>query len=296
MSHYNVVVTAVASPSTDLQRPRLGAYALRDTSCWNRPTSSRRPLMTAGAVGRCDEFVRVGTICRHNAEVCRRMGQQEKTEVWETLALILQNQKQYVTTTGSRYDGWKAGRGALGMDLLNSIMRYYEVQGDVQMLATIVCIFRSMRLNGATSRNNTTSFIGEEISLLRPQDDEKYDTFIRRYADQLYAWGLLMIRSEICKHLVRNIPESYDAVASRSKTTGAVFQRDHHPHGSAHRQNYNGSSCGQPDLRLSIVFKCPRCRNTTDVGTNYCRSCQDYAFRCALCESSVRGLFSVCDT
>jgi hypothetical protein len=32
----------------------------------------------------------------------------------------------------------------------------------------------------------------------------------------------------------------------------------------------------------------------TEAGTNVCRSCQDYAFRCGLCDQAVRGLFTVC--
>lgn len=207
-------------------------------------------------------------ICISNASTSASFGDTEKGEVWELLAQIISSR---LADLGNPFDGWggTSGGGALGENLVGNVLRYYESLGDVQMLSTMVCVLRrGRRLSRCKDKR--------EFSFLPPGQDEKYDNFIRRYSDLLYGWGLLNIRTELMKHLVRVLPHT------ESRPLCKLVESEDGPP--------KGRSPG-----IAPVFSCPRCGNETELGTNYCLSCQDYAFRCSICDESVRGLFTVCD-
>jgi hypothetical protein len=198
------------------------------------------------------ELHRIKQICLHNADVCKSLDEQEKREVWGLLAQLVDMR---LNENRASFDGWGGfGGAAFGLSLIENLLRYYESLGDVQMLSTIVCVLRD---------NRRHQQLDQPRLLLVPSDrEEKYDMYIRRYADLLYGWGLLTIRAEVMKHLVRPPINTED------------------------------DKEGVPGIGL--VFSCPRCGDSTELGTNCCRSCQDYAFRCAICDNAVRGLFTVC--
>jgi hypothetical protein len=197
--------------------------------------------------------------------VCKVFGEIEKAEVWELLAQIVDSR---LTEMGDAFDGWGGrGSGALGAGLVDTFLRYYETLGDVQMLSTMVCVLRGNRDKARAIAG------GSRWSILPKGHDEKYDTYIRRYADLLYGWGALTIRAELNKHLVRVLPLTE---AGQSAQGGELD---------------DGRSPG-----IALVFTCPRCGNEAEFGTNICRWCQDYAFRCGLCDNAVRGLFTVCES
>lgn len=245
-------------PSDELQKDtiekenhkQIGVYALR----------SRIPSKFIES----DELQEIRDICLHNAGVCKLFGDTGKQGVWELIAKTVASRLSCVSRG---YDGWGGpGGGALGVGLISNFLRYYESLGDVQMLSTIVCVLRS--------RPQTIMFgKRQDWFLLPPDEDVKFDLYIRRYADLLYGWGLLIARAELRKHLVRlNVP-----------TQGGLpptFDND------------NIDADGSPGI--AFVFQCPQCGGSSDFGTNYCRSCHDFVFRCALCENGIRGLFSVC--
>jgi hypothetical protein len=130
------------------------------------------------------------------------------------------------------------------------------------MLSTIVCVLRDSRRQSDKPG----------LKLIPSGQDEKYDMYIHRYSDLLYGWGLLTIRAELLKNLVRPFPST------------ELTQRIP---GAQEGEHFEVSGIG-------LLFSCPRCGGNTEPGTNCCRSCQDYAFRCALCDNAVRGLFTVC--
>lgn len=199
----------------------------------------------------------IKSLCLHNAAVCGRLGEEGKQNVWELLAEMVDRR---INERPDAFNGWGGkGGGALGVELVASFMRYYETLGDVQMLATMVCV-----LSGGRPR--TKDDTRGHLHLLPTGHDEKYDTYIRRYAELLFGWGLLVKRAELNKHLVVRIRES------KGKNLNVTTQ--------------NG---------IALVFTCPKCGKDADFGTNVCRSCQDYAFRCSVCEMGVRGLFTVCE-
>lgn len=208
-----------------------------------------------------EELEEIKRICLHNASVCEAFGSTEKAGVWNLLAETVDSQ---VKDNGKGFNGWGGnGGGALGVDLVSNLLRYYESLGDVQMLATMFCV-----LSGG---HRSTRRPGRPYLLPQGQE-EKYDAYIRRYAELLYGWGLLSLRAELNKHLLRISPR-FEKNPSSGEKTGT-----------------------ERSPGLALVFVCPRCDRDADPDTNICRTCQDFAFRCSICDSAVRGLFTVCDT
>lgn len=202
---------------------------------------------------------KVKALCGHNADVCEKYGETGKQGVWNLLGQMVERR---LNERPDAFNGWGGkGGGALGVELVGNFIKYYENLGDVQMLATMVCV-----LSGGRPRNTDNG----HLFLLPTGHDEKYDAYIRRYSDLLFGWGLLAKRAELNKHLVQHIRES----------EGNVL-------------NDTTNSTRSPGIAL--VFTCPKCGKDAESGTNICRSCQEFAFCCAVCELGVRGLFTTCD-
>jgi hypothetical protein len=196
------------------------------------------------------ELQKMKATCLHNANVCKSLDEQEKYEVWNLLAQVVDMR---LTKNNASFDGWgKFGGSAFSQPLVENLLRYYKSLGDVQMLSTIVCVFR---------KNHKRMLDEPRLKFLPVTQDEQYDSFIRKYSDLLYGWDLLNTRAEVSKHLLRSSPSD----VSEGRAT-----------------------------EIGLVFSCPRCNGETEPGTNTCRSCQDYAFRCVICSNSVRGHFTVC--
>ena len=254
-----------ASPDFDLSTRGQRAVGQTDPS----PRLYLQPgvftLQASNGESEDDELVNIERRCFHNANVCERLGEHHKKETWNVAAKIVQSRIQCL---GQGFDGWGGlGGGALGVGLVSNILRYYEALADVQMLSTLVCVLRDRRPENRIGGRRGWF-------LLPPDQDMRYDSYIRRYADILYGWGLLTKRAELNKHLIRSIPmfecgglESTDADDEKPCSSQGI----------------------------GFVIKCPRCSCDSTFGTNYCRSCRDYAFRCALCDQAVRGLCTVCD-
>lgn len=212
-----------------------GAYVLRRT----KPTNS-------------GSLEAIKSACEYNAMSSREMGEPEKAETWKLLAQVVTGRLN--AATGGR---WKPRASmAVGCNLVSLILQYYETKGDVQMLATIVCVFRQEKKDSE-----------EDMLLLSGKSDIKYDSYLRRYSDLLYRWGLLFLRAQINKRLVY----SYES----REVFGVVSTKGHQVGG------------------ITIFSECPHChqKNTT----NYCHNCSDYAFRCTICDMAVRGLFTICN-
>jgi hypothetical protein len=147
-------------------------------------------------------------ICLHNAAVSRVAGQNQKAEVWKLLSQL------HDQTSGTQeiFSGWTGQ--SLGKSVVNRIFRFFEVQGDVQMLATMVCVLRQHQ----SQKENT------DLIALLDQNDAKYDLYIRRYADILYFWGYLALRAEVRKHLSLNDQSNFEARDNNGAVVAITFQ------------------------------------------------------------------------
>lgn len=224
-----------------------------------------RLLPTDESQGNVSELEDIKHACLHNAKVCESLDQKDKESVWSLLAETVENQ---MVDNGKYFNGFGGrGGGALGVQLVTNLLAYYESLGDVQMLASIVCV-----LSGR-SRGSETGFTGA-AKLLPPESEEKFDLYIRRYAELLYAWNLLSLRAELNKYLRRPSEHVELDVAVEGTADGSTSER----------------SPG-----IAVVINCPSCGTEVDSKNNFCQKCQDFAFRCSLCDNAVRGLFVICD-
>lgn len=189
--------------------------------------------------------------CEYNARASTEIGEHEKAETWKLLAQVVAGRLQ--VAGGGR---WKPKASmAVGGNLVRLVLQYYETMGDVQMLATIVCVLRQEKTDSK-----------EDILLLSDETDVKCDGYLRRYSDLLYSWRLLSLRAQINKRL-RYTYESREAF-------GVSFR-------------------GTQEGGITVFSECPHCHQPTT--TNYCNNCSDYAFRCSICDTAVRGLFTICN-
>ena len=212
-----------------------------------------------------DMLRKMKLICIHNSGVCRDLGQNEKADVWSLLAETVLNQ---VKDESDTFSGWGGSSGgALGRDMIVNLLNYYELEGDVQMLSTMVCV-----LSGG--QRTPVDGLRESYLLLPADHDKKYDLFMRRYSDILYSWGLLTVRAEVIKHMVYQIPTTDSFEIAPSLSEKDAFHT--------------------PGIGLDIW--CSKCDHGKAIpGTNKCSSCLDFAFRCSICDNAVRGLFTVCE-
>jgi len=197
-------------------------------------------------------------LCLHNARVSKVCGEVEKNSVWNMLAETVLSQ---MDEDGKMCNGLGGkGGGALGVDMINNIFLYYEALQDVQMLATMFCVLSDCHHQDQMSIR----------PFLLPKNREKIcDTYINRYGEILYSWGLLNTRAELNKHL-----RKYEQNALKFMPVEEGIEEG---------------------FDLGVALSCPKCHNDVDSRTNYCQSCRDFAFRCSICDLAVRGLFTYCE-
>jgi hypothetical protein len=199
-------------------------------------------------------------ICIHNSNVCTEYGEIEKANTWSILAQAVDN---HLDGEIDSFNGW--GGTSLALDLVSSLLQYYEGEGDIQMVATMVCVL-SAGQRTATTKNQRS------VSLLSLDQNAKYDLHIQLYAELVYRWGLSSKRVELHKHLSRTLSTA-DVSLARIETSDATT-----------------SIPG-----ISFAISCPRCKTTSTTSDgNVCSTCSDYGFRCIMCANAVRGLFTVC--
>mmetsp|Transcript_35267 Transcript_35267/g.73415 ORF Transcript_35267/g.73415 Transcript_35267/m.73415 type:complete len:382 (-) Transcript_35267:533-1678(-) len=211
-------------------------------------TFSPRSMLSAEARTRLSE---TRYLCSHNAEVCREMGELQKADVWSVLTQIVDGR---IAAAESKSKMWivKAA-DALASNFISSTLRFFESSGDVQMLATMVCVLRTQTQELPKSDRSTCTFL--------PLDHSgKYDSYIRIYASLLYAWGLLSPRVELNKHLRPQWQES---------ATMTEFK--------------------------IVPSQCIVCGDKNANGSMTCASCNDFMFRCVICENAVKGFFTWCN-
>lgn len=200
-------------------------------------------------------------ICLHNAKCATALGQTGKADVWNMLAEIIRS------ISGNFYDdfdGWHNINGsALGRELIGNILRYYEINGDVQMLATIITVFDVHSCNRSSEQADLD--LSSLFDLLLPYD-VCHDLYIHFYSQLLYRWGKLITRAELNKHLSQR---------------------------AMYCDSYGVSTSSQKNKDIFVPC-CQRCNRLANPETNICQYCNEYAFRCSICTNAIRGLYTVC--
>ncbi len=204
-----------------------------------------------------EELEEIRQLCLYNAKVCEDQNEGQKENVWTLLADIVQSQ---MNNDDKTFNGWGGkGGGALGVDMVSYLFEYYEKIGDVQMLATMFCVLSGGHHGSKTK--NCTFFLPKGRAAV-------YDTYIIRYGELLYSWGLLNTRAELNKHL--KFPP--------------------------YRNEFEFVSGEEGRPGLGVTCSCPNCNSEIESSTtSFCQHCKDFAFRCSICDNAVRGLFTFCE-
>lgn len=190
--------------------------------------------------------------CLNNASICEKCGDQDKAKTWKLIHRTIQN----YTQRAAKVAGDSHNNDSMSRRLVENILTYYESRGDVQTLATIVALLRSISLSKL---------------FLKTGHETRYNLYISRYSDLLYGWNLLTLRAAFLKCL----------------TPPDIVQGQ-----QAGVQDHQSNSMNVP---TEIVFRCSRCGKTSEKGSGFCSNCQDFAFRCSICDHAVRGLFTLCN-
>lgn len=204
-----------------------------------------------------DALREISEVCSFNANVSESLGEMSKRDMWNLLAKSVDSRlKSHSTVTGD----WERAGDALGMNLVKNVLSYYECLRDIQMLATMVCVLRHPIFE-----------IYPSFRILPGgAEDHKYDLFLRKYANLLYSWSRCTIRAEVNKHLSRVFPSD----------RGDAWQP--------------GLDKENQSIGITLAFQCPLCASEV-VGDSYCHSCRNFGFRCVICDTAVRGLFTCCE-
>jgi len=253
--------------SRDEKRKRLlelGVYKLRE-------------MPTPEVAEAIEVLERIKSCCQKNADACKAPNETEKEGVWRLLADTVDGRIKHLSKS---MEG--GSDRAFGTELISNLFSYYERLGDVQMLATMFCV-----LSGGVRSTIQPS----HTRLLPPGHDEKYDAYIKKYGEVLYAWDLLSIRAEVRKHL-RRFPERQKPELTGDSASYAMRL----PYGNETALSAEETADAGKAPGVSIVIQCPGCDEEMDLTTqgNYCQKCQDFPFRCSLCDNAVRGQFTFC--
>jgi len=191
-------------------------------------------------------------LCAHNAKVCRLLGDLSKASIWDVLQQIVEGR---LTAVQSKTGVWNTKAGdALASNFLSNTLRFLEYNGDIQMLATVVCVLR-------TDTQDLPKHERKRCVFLPVDTMGRYDSYIQMYSRILYAWRLLSVRAELNKRLS---PEYRDDPFSLEFTA------------------------------LALPSLCNLCGEKNRNGSTLCSSCNSFLFRCVVCETACKGLFTYC--
>lgn len=251
--------TLSLSPSDSQARMGSGQSEIKpNVGVFTMPTQQTAALRSAS-----ESLLKL--ICIYNSNVCLEFGQHEKANTWSILPHAVEN---HLLDTGCNdsFSGW--GGTEIGRELVTSLLRYYESEGDIQMVASMICVLKTGYRGDSCHRFT---------SLLPADQNDKYDLYIQRYAELVFRWGLLTKRVELLKHLSRH-SSSPDRLQLPSSS--AVI---------------NTVTDAPTKYGISFGGSCQRCGGAVSTSdSNICSNCHDCAFRCILCDNAVRGLCTVC--
>ena len=212
-------------------------------------------------------------LCIHNAQVYSSCGQKAKGDTWMLLAQTIES---IYTFEMDETDGWGGEGDALTTGIVEHILRYYEVEGDFQMLSTIVCVLSF----GRDRRNASGNGGSGRYQLLPKCDERRYDNYLHRYATLLYGWGLLTVRCEVAKRFAYSTPGAGSETITQLITS---------LYGDKGILSNSGEAPG-----ITFTPLCSNCNESVTDNNNVCQKCNNFAFQCSICCSAVRGACTWC--
>jgi len=246
LPHLQASGSAPLSSREDLDKIGMGDGGLQHCSSME---SSQEPSLSISEILAPSD---IGSICRHNAEAACSCGEQELMQVWLLLAEAADS-----SDSSSRDNGHTDSQSAVfGKHLVARILEHYERMGDLQMVATILCVFSgSMGFDLLPASMFSHQNMSRRSLLDVPVDGlSKMVRYLKSYAEVLYQWGALEARTEVLKHTAasQDLQESYVTIEQLCNNCGAF------------------------------------------VTSHVCQACQAFAFTCSVCQLSVRGLSNFC--
>jgi len=196
-------------------------------------------------------LIHTSRLCEYNSNIAKSVGQDDKANVWMLLSETAEN---VVNNKNDAFDAWHGLEdGAIGRDVIKNILKFYEAQGDVQILATIICVF------------------GRDLETFLLKDDLKYDSYLIHYGYLLQTWSKFYIRVELLKHLSPTYRESgwEDISINRIYPPIQVCPTPAAP--ETHYEEFQGNQ----DIYLNggNNFRCSICNKTVRRLLMVCKSC-----------------------
>jgi Zinc-ribbon, C4HC2 type len=197
---------------------------------------------------------------------------------------------------------WK--RRAFGGKLTQRILNHYVATGDVQMCATMVCVFRSAEAPGDhVASTSSTVGHGCEPLLSPPEADAQQHTrCLEAYGNLLYTWGSHEQRLEVLKHKIvaprdvaaTSVPHQSAAATWRgSSNSAAAASAVKAAQAQQQAQSEQDVLAGCEQLQLSS--ECTRC-GTQVQAERACAKCGGFGFQCSVCQLTVRGASFFCSS
>jgi Zinc-ribbon, C4HC2 type len=197
---------------------------------------------------------------------------------------------------------WK--RRAFGGKLTQRILSHYVATGDVQMCATMVCVFRSAEAPGDhAAATSSTVENGCEPLLSPPEADAQQHTrCLEAYGNLLYTWGSHEQRLEVLKHKIvaprdvaaTSVPHQSSAATWRgSSNSAAAASAVKAAQAQQQAQSEQDVLAGCEQLQLSS--ECTRC-GTQVQAESACTKCGGFGFQCSVCQLTVRGASFFCSS
>jgi Zinc-ribbon, C4HC2 type len=195
---------------------------------------------------------------------------------------------------------WK--RRAFGGKLTQRILSHYVATGDVQMCATMVCVFRSAETPGDhVTATSSTVVNGSEPLLSPPESDPQQHTrCLEAYGNLLYTWGSHEQRLEVLKH---KIVAPRDVAATSTPHQSSTWRGSSNSAAAAsvvkaaqeHAQQQNEQDVLEGCEQLQLSSECTRC-GTQVQAESACTKCGGFGFQCSVCQLTVRGASFFCSS
>ena len=226
--------------------------------------------------------------CRKNAWVAQTVNENAISRLWVLLSVSINSMRSdniddspmavASITNGSK--SWMSS--AIGGQSLLKIMKYLQQIGDIQTLATIICILGGCDSCAALLDNCRMSSedIGASFTNLQSLDSIYLHRTLLGYSEVLRRMGLQEVATEIMK-FSKAFKINRDSESHHDLDFQLICVRCH--------KNISTTKDTNQQNRRRIYGKAQ-----AKFKGNWCKQCADFSLRCSVCHSSVRSVGIFC--